>query len=92
MTSDTFTRSYLLDEIVRFRQRMGEASFWQGGTPDRAMRGLLFVYFHTDGPEESDHVTMASAYREFEARADRMRTAVYSGVGASVCRILGRQA
>lgn len=48
--SNTFTEKYFLEEIHRFRELLGQKSFWEQANSeevaDRAIRGLSFVYLN----------------------------------------------
>lgn len=68
-----FTRKYFRDELFRFRELMGEKTFYDDlHKPDnkssRAFYGLIYTYAHTEGLTEDDRIFLEATKLEYEKR------------------------
>lgn len=64
-----YSVEYLRSEILKFREYMGQKSFW--ANPERAGRamfGLLYVWTHTPASTESDNILMEATSKEYDRR------------------------
>jgi hypothetical protein len=68
MRLEPFTRDYFLSQLREMRELFGQRSFWKGDKPANAMRGLLYVYFNTDGLSENDLNLMEATAKEYDMR------------------------
>lgn len=63
------TREYFHAELLRFRELMGQKSFWSDvERAGRAMYGLLYVWTNTDSPTQSDENHMQATCDEYDRR------------------------
>lgn len=62
-------RLYFRDELLRFREYMGQKSFWADPLKaGEAMKGLLYVWVTTTNADSSDEVLMSATTNEYDRR------------------------
>jgi hypothetical protein len=68
MSIQTFTREYLHSEMVEFRKRMGDRTFWQGDRPGNTIYALLYVYVNTTDVTDADKSLIKAITEEYDMR------------------------
>jgi len=78
---DNVNVEYFRKEILKFRKLMGKKSFWADpDLPGNAMKGLLYVYIHTDGLTTKEASFMRTTVKEFDMRLGYMVALKLKGI------------
>ena len=74
-----FTREYFREELLRFRELMGEKSFYYNDLnhpsnckSSKAFYGLLYTYVNTENLTEDDRILLEATKLEFDRRLSYM--------------------